>query len=127
MYKALLSYAGTNYFGWQKTKIGPSIQETIENALFQITQERKIVTAASRTDRGVHAKGQVIQFSLNQPWDPNALLFALNGVLPQEIRVLEFSHMHFHPTLDAISKEYHSRLNLEEIQDPHERFYSWHV
>lgn len=127
MYKALLSYDGTNYFGWQKTKTGPSIQESLENALFEITQERALISAASRTDRGVHAKGQVIQFSLNLPWIPNDLLLALNGVLPPEIRILELSYKNFHPTLDAVSKEYHYRVNLEEIQDPHERFYSWHV
>ena len=107
--------------------MGPSIQGEVENALLQITQERKIVNAASRTDRGVHAKGQVIQFSLNTNRDPSILLSALNGVLPKEIRVLELSYRRFHPTLDATWKEYHYRLNLEKVQDPHERFYSWHV
>lgn len=127
MYKALLSYDGTNYFGWQKTKTGPSIQEAVEKALSRITQQSTSLTAASRTDRGVHAKGQVVQFSLTDQWDTKALKLALNGVLPVDIRVLEIHKMNFHPTLDAITKEYHYRLCLDKVQDPHERFYSWHI
>lgn len=127
MYKALISYDGTHYFGWQKTKAGPSIQETVENALTKLTQETPNLNGASRTDRGVHARGQVVQFSLKNPWEMSALKHALNGILPGDIRILQIDKKNFHPTLDALSKEYHYKLCLEEVQDPHERFYSWHV
>ncbi len=66
MYKLILSYDGSRYFGWQKTKMGPSIQEELQIAILQITKEKVLPEAASRTDRGVHAKGQVVSFDLYQ-------------------------------------------------------------
>lgn len=127
MFKALLSYDGTRYFGWQKTKAGPTIQEELAKALFQITREKVHPEAASRTDRGVHAEGQVIQFTLKQPLAPQKLLKALNACLPKDIRVLNISLEEFHPTLDAILKEYHYRICQGEVQDPTLRLYSWHL
>ena len=68
--KLLCSYEGTHYFGWQKTKMGPSIEEEIEKAVSQILQEKVQLEAASRTDRGVHAEGQVICFSTEKKTSP---------------------------------------------------------
>ncbi len=126
MYKALLTYDGTRYFGWQKTITGPSIQEQMEKAITQITGEKVLPEAASRTDRGVHAKGQVIQFGLKAQLDPHRLLRGLNAVLPNDIRVLELTPRDFHPTLDARGKEYHYRMCLDPVQEPMEQLYSWH-
>ncbi|MBX9744501.1 MAG: tRNA pseudouridine(38-40) synthase TruA, partial [Chlamydiales bacterium] len=64
--KLIISYDGTQYFGWQKTKTGPSIQEALEKALLQIVREPLSVEAASRTDRGVHAKRQTVNFILTK-------------------------------------------------------------
>jgi tRNA pseudouridine38-40 synthase len=60
LYKATIAYEGTEYFGWQKTKFGPTIQEELEKAFQSLTKNFVQVEAASRTDRGVHAQGQVI-------------------------------------------------------------------
>ncbi len=127
MYCAVVTYDGTCYLGWQKTRFGPSIQEELEKAIYRITQENQSVEAASRTDRGVHAKGQVVQFQLNTPWDPPKLLRALNALLPHDIRILSLKRQSFHPTLDAIGKEYHYHLHLAEVQNPTQRLYSWHI
>ncbi len=127
MYKAIITYDGTRYFGWQKTATGPSIQEELEKAIGQITGEISIPEAASRTDRGVHAEGQVIQFALKKPRDPQKLLKGLNAVLPSDIRVLELLLKEFHPTLDAIGKEYRYRICEMAVQDPILRLYSWHI
>ena len=127
MYKAVLSYKGTRYFGWQKTNMGPSIQDTVEQALLRVTQEPTAVAAASRTDRGVHAMGQIVQFALREQWEPAKLLAALNGVLPCDIRMLHIERKEFHPTLDAVQKEYFYKVSTEEVQDPHDRLFSWHV
>ncbi len=126
MYKAILSYDGTQYFGWQKTKMGPSIQEELQKAIVKITQETPLPEAASRTDRGVHAEGQVVQFALETAWEPIRLLRALNGVLPSDIRVLQLELCDFHPTLDALGKEYHYRLCLGPAEDPINRLYAYH-
>lgn len=125
MYKAILSYDGSQYFGWQKTKTGPSIQEELEKAIFRMTGESSLPEAASRTDRGVHARGQVIQFSLAKNIDPHQLLKGLNAHLPLDIRICELTYCDFHPTLDAIGKEYHYEITSEE--DPTKRLYSWYI
>ncbi len=115
-FKAILSYDGTHYFGWQKTKTGPSIQEELEKAIFRIANETSLPEAASRTDRGVHAEGQRLQRGLN-------------AVLPPDIRILslESSPADFHPTLQASAKEYHYRLSIGPVYDPMQRGYAWHV
>ncbi len=127
-YLLILSYDGTRYFGWQKTKTGPSIQESLEQAIARITQEQVLPEAASRTDRGVHAEGQVASFTLQKTWDPPRLQQALNGVLPFDIRVRQIKLVpaSFHPTLQAKEKEYHYRVCLGEVQEPNWRHYSWH-
>lgn len=126
-YKCIIAYDGHSYFGWQTTQTGPSIQSTIQQALFQITREQVKVEAASRTDRGVHAQGQVIHFSLSKTRD--RLQTQLNGVLPPTIRVLsvELVAPDFHATLSAQSKEYHYFLCLGAVQLPMHQLYSWHV
>ena len=107
--------------------MGPSIQEELEKAVFKITQERIQPEAASRTDRGVHAEGQVVHLP-SRKYAPQQLLRAMNGLLPPDIRVLktEPAALSFHPTLDAKGKEYHYRLCLGAVQAPMYRFYSWH-
>jgi len=121
-----IAYDGTRYFGWQKTIAGPSIQEEIEKAIRQITGETVLPEAASRTDRGVHAEGQIIQIALEKPADPQKLLKGLNAVLPTDIRILEaIPDFSFHPTLDATGKEYHYWISLGPVQDPMSRLYAW--
>jgi len=128
IFKAIVSYDGTRYFGWQKTRMGPNIQEKIASAILQITGEQVLPEAASRTDRGVHAEGQVIQFNLNKEYEPHRLQRSLNAVLPSDIRIarLEFASADFHPTLDALAKEYHYRISLGPVQEPIDRLYAWH-
>jgi tRNA pseudouridine38-40 synthase len=126
MYKAVIAYDGTKYFGWQKTKTGPSIQEELERAARKITCETVLFEAASRTDRGVHARGQVVQFGLQKEKSENKLLLGLNAVLPSDIRVVELGPKVFHPTLDASGKEYRYQICTESAQNPTMRLYSWH-
>lgn len=126
MHKAIISYDGTHYLGWQKTQEGPSIQEELEKAIFHICGEKVLPEAASRTDRGVHAQGQVIQFSLNGMKEPNKLLLGLNAVLPSDIRIKSLERKEFHPTLDARGKAYHYQICQGLAQDPTLRLYSWH-
>lgn len=60
--KLLLEYDGTPFHGWQRIQEGPSVQAAVEEAIFQITAERTDLAAAGRTDKGVHALGQVAHF-----------------------------------------------------------------
>lgn len=124
-----ICYDGTPFLGWQKTKMGPSIQEALEKALLAITQESPLVQAASRTDRGVHAEGQVVAFSLSKTWDLPTLTRALHARLPPTIRIRKalYRHASFHPTLEAVCKTYSYQLYLAPVQLPQERLYSWHL
>lgn len=126
--KLNLTYDGTRFLGWQKTKTGPSIEGSLEKALLTILQHEVILQAASRTDAGVHAIGQVVNFFTPKNIDLGKLQYSLNSLLPIEIVVnrIEIAADDFHPTLDCISKEYHYHICFGRIHLPHQRHYSWH-
>lgn len=128
--KLTIAYDGRNYLGWQKTQEGPSIEESLERVLEQILQQPLSLQAASRTDAGVHAVGQVVNClpETLRP-TPERLHIALNSLLPDDIRILnvEQAQENFHPTLDCKEKEYHYWISNGPVQLPQNRFYSWHV
>ncbi len=123
-----IAYDGTDYLGWQKTKEGPSIEADLEQALAQILQHPISLQAASRTDAGVHAEGQVVNFFTPRTADVGRLQKSLNGLLPDQLSILDIAEMppEFHPTLDCKGKEYHYHLCIGPYQLPQYRRYSWH-
>lgn len=124
--KLILAYEGTAYSGWQKTETGPSIEGELEGVLEQILQHKVKLQAASRTDAGVHAEAQVVNFFTEKETD--RLLRGCNALLPDDIRVLQLEEMSadFHPTLQASGKEYHYSVSLGPTQLPFDRKFSWH-
>lgn len=127
--KLLIAYDGGNFLGWQKTEMGRSVEETLERALRLITQEEIVLQAASRTDSGVHALGQVVSVKLqNLRFPLERLKLSLNQLLPKEIAVLsiEEATSSFHPTQEATAKEYHYLIDTESVQMPLERERAWH-
>ncbi|MBS3904577.1 MAG: tRNA pseudouridine(38-40) synthase TruA [Simkania sp.] len=127
--RGLLAYKGTSFLGWQKTNMGPSIQEELEKALFTILRYSTRVKAASRTDAGVHARGQVINFFLHKKEELPVLKRRLNALLPKDIAILQLDEavITFCPTTQAKSKEYHYDVVFGSIQSPFYRAFSWHV
>lgn len=128
--KLRITYDGTAYFGWQRTNAGPSIEQELQTALEIILQHPVLLQAASRTDRGVHAGAQIVNFFLEKPHaDFQKFQFQLNSLLPKDIRVLaiECAPPHFHPTLDVEEKTYRYCITAAPFQMPHERHYAWHV
>ena len=65
-YKIIIEYDGTPFVGWQFQKNGQSIQEVLQNAIFNFSGEKVVLTGAGRTDSGVHALGQVAHFDLKK-------------------------------------------------------------
>lgn len=127
--KLIITYDGSNYLGWQKTSAGPSIEESLENALSQILQDKVELQAASRTDSGVHALGQVVNFHLqNDEMELPRLLKSVNGLLAKDISVLsiEEAKESFHPTLGNEGKEYLYYICSELYQLPFHKDTSWH-
>ena len=127
--KLIISYDGSKYLGWQKTPIGPTIEGSLQKALHQILQEPIVLQAASRTDAGVHARQQVVNFLLlNDNIDLKKLQRGLNGLLGKQISILlmEEAPIDFHPTLDNEGKQYLYYICNSPHQSPFHKDYSWH-
>lgn len=106
--KAIVSYDGYNYAGWQKQENALGIQQIIEEALYKITNEKVDVVASGRTDAGVHALGQVFHFETNKKIPAMRYEMALNALLPKDIRILETCEMpsDFHARFTVVQKRY---------------------
>ena len=87
--KALVSYDGFNYAGWQKQENALGIQQVIEEALYKITKENVDVVASGRTDAGVHALGQVFHFETSKNIPAIQYERALNAVSYTHLRAHE--------------------------------------
>lgn len=126
--KLVIAYDGANYLGWQKTSAGPTIEQTLESILEKILQEPISLQAASRTDAGVHAHGQVVNFFTSRTIDPNRFRISLNQLLPSDIALIlvEKVEYDFHPTVDSTGKEYRYSICNNFFQLPEHRFSSWH-
>lgn len=128
-FRVTLAYDGAGFVGWQRQATGTSIQGVVEDALGDLDQRDVGVTAAGRTDAGVHALGQVASFSLERSIAPDALVRALNARLPDTIRVVDAAEAPstFHARFDARSKSYRYRIWNDDVLVPFERAYAWHV
>lgn len=127
--RCTISYDGTHYLGWQATGEGPSIESTLQAVIEKIIQHPISLQAASRTDAGVHAEEQVLNFFLEKPFlNLHNLQKGINALLPPDIVLLslEETYPEFHPTLDNIGKEYHYHLCFHKIMAPLKRHYIWH-
>jgi tRNA pseudouridine38-40 synthase len=105
-YKAILQYDGSDRIGFQYQEGMPTIQGDLNLSLQKILQGEVTTRAASRTDKGVHAFGQVVKISAEDPSTLDAAL--LNSALPSHIRCLNISpcQREFIPSIDQLSKEY---------------------
>ena len=104
----IVEYDGTNYHGFQLQANQPTIQGEIEEALRKLTGERSRVIAASRTDAGVHARGQVVSFRTRSLLPPATFIKGLNHYLPKDIAVKGAHRVadSFNVRRDALSREY---------------------
>ena len=112
-YKLIIAYDGTEFHGWQ-TQNRPdkpslrTVQEVMQKAAIQVMREPVTVVGASRTDSGVHAKGQVATFASTNEIKPDKLIMGLNSWLPDDVQVreIEIVHDRFNPIDDCTSKGY---------------------
>lgn len=126
--KLKLAYDGTAYLGWQKTAMGPSIERELETALMQLTQHPISLQAASRTDAGVHALGQLAVFETTHDRSSERWQLGINALLPPDIRVLDAQEIQYEhdPTRFNSGKEYHYWISTGPVQLPHLRHTAWH-
>jgi len=104
----IIEYDGSGYHGFQWQNGLPSIQKEVEKAIRKLTGERRRVISASRTDAGVHAKGQVVGFRTGSGLSTSNLVNGLNHYLPRDIAVKAAYKVNddFRVRRDAISREY---------------------
>ena len=128
-FKLVIEYDGTAYCGWQRQKNDPTIQEAIETAISKMTHQKITLTGSGRTDAGVHAYGQVANFSCDTRLTADVFQKGLNGLLPDDIvvRACEPASETFHARYDAKSKTYHYRILNQPIPAALYRQYAWHI
>jgi len=104
----IVEYDGTRYHGFQLQANLPTIQGELERALCKLTGERARVLAASRTDAGVHARGQVVSFRTRSPHSLQTFVKGLNYYLPRDIAVKAAHRVRdsFNVRRHAVSREY---------------------
>ncbi len=104
----IVEYDGTNYHGFQFQKDRPTVQSELEQAILHLTGERTRVTAASRTDTGVHASGQVVSFRTGSRLPLQNIVSGLNFYLPVAVAIKAAYRLRtdFHIQRTAISRQY---------------------
>jgi len=124
--KLLLEYDGTDFLGWQIQREGRTVQAVIRDTLKELLQEDVNLIGAGRTDSGVHARGQVANFKTESDRDIKIIHRALNGLLPQDIRIHDVSEapINFNSRYDALSRTYRYYISLKPLSI--ERQFRWY-
>jgi tRNA pseudouridine38-40 synthase len=106
--KLIIEYDGSQYAGWQRQENAMTVQQKIEDALRKLTGEEVSITGSSRTDSGVHARGQVANFFTESSIPPEKYSYALNALLPRDIRIVSSQEvdMAFHARFSTSGKKY---------------------
>ncbi len=108
----LLEYNGAAYHGWQRQEGQPTVQAELENALKAILGSVPPMTVAGRTDSGVHALGQVVNFKTSSGIEDWKFCRAINNFLPKDISVHRSREVDpaFSARFDSVSKRYRYRV-----------------
>jgi len=120
-YKSIVAYDGTDFEGFQRQKEGiRTVQASLESALSQLGWQERAILAAGRTDRGVHAEGQVISFQFTWKHSPDKLTQAINAQLPGDVSIREtgIALQDFHPRFSAKSRRYRYSLFMDPTRQP---------
>jgi tRNA pseudouridine38-40 synthase len=127
--KLVLSYDGTGFYGWQTQPGYRTVQETLEKAIASLTGESIRVNASGRTDAGVHALGQVVNFYSTTSHPPEVLVRAVNAHLPPAVVVREAADVSqaFDANRDARRKSYRYVIHDAAVTDPFLRQYCYHT
>lgn len=100
-----VTYEGTRYQGWQKQETSDNtIQGKLERLLSRMCEEEIVVQGSGRTDAGVHALGQIVNFHTSATMSLQDMLQYMNQYLPEDIAVVE---------IEEVSERFHSRLNAK--------------
>ena len=118
--KLTVAYDGTNYCGWQLQPNGVTIEEVLNKALSELLREEIQVIGASRTDSGVHARGNIAVFDTEARIPAEKICFAVNQRLPEDVRVQKAEEvpLTFHPRKANCVKTYEYKILNRKIDMP---------
>ena len=131
--KLTVAYDGTNYCGWQIQPNGITVEEVLNRELSALTKTKVTVIGASRTDSGVHARGNVAVFDTDSPIPPDRIAYALNRRMPEDIVVIRSEEVpaDWHPRYQNSVKTYEYHILNSKMPDPTKRhttyFVSYHL
>src|SRR5690348_570281 len=112
-----IEYDGTDFVGSQWQNNGRSVQGELERAWEQLTQDRRRMNMAGRTDAGVHARGQVANVRSETKLDLATLQRGMNAILPEDVGVLHVweADPDFHARHKAIRRDYRFLIDLGPV------------
>ena len=124
--KLTIAYDGTAYKGWQLQPNGVTIEEMLNKALSDLLKEPVCVIGASRTDSGVHARGNVAVFDTESRIPGDKFCYAVNRGLPEDIRVVKSEEvpLDWHPRKQNCVKTYEYQILNCKIEIPTRRLYA---
>lgn len=127
--KLVIAYDGTNYHGFQRQKNALAIQEVLEDTMSPIFGHTVKIIGSGRTDTGVHAHGQIVNFETTAKIPTEKIPIALNSRLPRDIAVLSAEEVatDFHARYSAEEKTYAYQLLVSDCPDPFAAPYVWQV
>ena len=127
--KLTVEYDGTNYHGWQIQPGGETIQSVLERAVSTFLGKPTRVTGSGRTDAGVHALGQVVNFLSDKDFDPYRIQRALNALTPVDITIKEVQAVpdSFDARRDGRARVYEYRILNRSTPSPFYLNRTWHL
>jgi tRNA pseudouridine38-40 synthase len=126
--RLVVEYDGSALHGWQRQANGATVQQHLEEALGKLLDHAVSVVGASRTDAGVHARGQVASFRTERPIPLHGVRRGLNSLLPDAIAISDAVEVgdDFHPRFSATGKHYRYSILTARDRQPRWRTRAWH-
>ena len=129
-YKITIEYDGTPFVGWQFQKNGLSIQEILQNAIFNFSKEKVVIMGAGRTDSGVHAIAQIAHFDLKKIINKKFFLPGINqhiGNKPVTVLQINKTNKNFHARFDAKKRTYQYTIINRQSPLALQKNKAWHI
>jgi tRNA pseudouridine38-40 synthase len=129
-WRLTIEYDGGPFMGWQRQEHGPSVQQTLEEALQRMTGEQAAFSAAGRTDAGVHALAMSAHVDVTKSLTPHRLREGLNALVrPQPVSVLEVSEVahDWHARFSCVGRRYRYRILNRRAPPALESGHVWHI
>ena len=129
-YKIKIEYEGTSFVGWQFQKNGQSVQEVLQKAIFNFSNEKAVVIGAGRTDSGVHALEQIAHFDLKKKIKEKKILPAINqNMSNKSVTVLKINKTdkNFHARHDAKKRTYYYLIINRQAPLALQKNKAWHI